>query len=327
MSEPIPSAQPRRVLVTGATGFVGTHVFRELGRHLPDGCELIGCSRNSCMLQGGRVSVALDISDSARIEEAICELRPTNVVHLASVTTLREAGEDPAKTWQANVMGPLHIGRALVKHCPGAQMLYIGSAEVYGGAFSKGAVDEKTLIAPHNTYAYTKAAAELLLSELSRTGLAVVRARPFVHIGPGQSDRFAISAFASQIARIEHGMQEPVLFVGNLDNQRDFLDVRDVAAAYVAIVKQGRDLPNDLVLNLASGKARTIRSALNDLLSLAKVPIEVRIDPERMRPSETPLVLGDATLAKELLGWEPRIPWMQTLKDILDDWRERKVSS
>lgn len=321
------TAPPQRILVTGATGFVGTHLLRELGAHLSGKDRVIGGSRHGGPLPEGLESVSCDMTDLARIEEVVREIRPTNVVHLASTTTLREADDAPARTWQVNVMAPLRMGQALAKYCPGAQFIYVGSAEVYGGCFAAGAVNEDAPLAPLNTYAYTKAAADLLIGELSRAGIRVVRARPFNHIGPGQSERFVLSSFAAQIARIEKGRQESVLSVGNLESERDFLDVREVASAYHAMILQCDSLPRNLVLNIASGRARRIRSVLHDMLALATVPIEVRPDPARMRPSETPLILGDASRAQQILDWQPRIAWEQTLTDILDDWRKRVTTS
>jgi GDP-4-dehydro-6-deoxy-D-mannose reductase len=154
-------------------------------------------------------------------------------------------------------------------------------------------------------------------------GLRVVRLRPFNHTGPGQSADLVIAAFARQIARIAAGLQPPVLQVGNLDPSRDFLDVRDVCAAYVACIERWEALPAGTILNLGSGEPRRVGDVLAELLALAGVAAEVRTEPARTRGQEVARVVADAGRARALLGWAPRIPWSQTLRDVLEDWRGR----
>jgi GDP-4-dehydro-6-deoxy-D-mannose reductase len=175
-----------------------------------------------------------------------------------------------------------------------------------------------------NAYAATKAAADVMLSQMARQGLRVIRLRPFNHTGAGQSPQFVAPAFASQIARIEHGAQPPVIRVGELSSRRDFLDVRDIVEAYARTLMAFDDLPNGIAINLASGGSRTIQSVLDDLLSLSKVKVAVEIDPARLRPSEIPIAEGDATRAHTLLGWKPQYAWADTLASVLDYWRAQK---
>lgn len=321
------SASPYRVLITGAAGFVGHHLVTDLLQYLPSDALIIACSRNGSQVGNGAVDIALDVTDAERAEAVIREFLPTNVIHLASISSLVEASKSPGLAWQSNVMGTLHLCEALATYCPGAQFLNVGSSEIYGGSMGTGPATEATLLAPLNVYACTKAAADILVGQFGQRGLSVVRVRPFNHLGPGQSERFVVASFAAQIARIEKGLQEPIIRVGNLDAERDFLDVRDVVAAYRSIILKGTALAKNVVFNIASGRARRIREALDGLLELAARPIAVQPDPSRMRPSETPLVLGDAGRARALLGWAPRYSWRQTLSDILDDWRYRVSSS
>lgn len=321
-----PDAEAPRIMVTGASGFVGRYLVEALVRRLPQGGRVLACSRDE-----GRAAwpdavepVRLDLTDAGQIDEAVRRFMPSHIVHLAGVSTLAEAAADPDKTWRINLFGTLRLAEALARHRPGGCFVFIGSSEVYGRSFQGGrAVDETALPDPTNLYSSTKIAADLAVGQMASDRLTVVRARPFNHIGPGQREDYAVSAFAAQIARIERGLQPPVMRVGNLESERDFLDVRDVVEAYCRIVERSSQLPNGVVLNIASGVPRRIRSVLDELLTLARIPIEVTTDPTRMRPSDTPLVLGDAGRARDLLGWTPAQPWMDTIADILEYWRRR----
>ena len=171
----------------------------------------------------------------------------------------------------------------------------------------------------------TKAAADLALGAMAGDGLRVVRLRLFNHTGPGQSEDFVLPAFARQIALIESGRQAPPLRVGGLDSRRDFLDVRDVCDAYVACLRCEHDLAPGAVMNIASGVPRRIGDILDALLDLAGLKTEVATDTARLRGASIASASGDATRARQLLDWEPRIPWQQTLADVLADWRARVV--
>ena len=186
------------------------------------------------------------------------------------------------------------------------------------------ALDETAALAPLNTYGATKAAADLALGAMAaERGLRCVRVRPFNHTGPGQSADFVVPAFAQQVAKIAAGRQEKVLQVGALEPMRDFLDVRDVCAAYAAVLTRREELAPGTILNIASGQARRIGDVLQELMAAAGVEAEIRTEARRMRPSDIAVAAGDASLARRLLGWSPRIGWSQTLADVLADWRAR----
>jgi GDP-4-dehydro-6-deoxy-D-mannose reductase len=179
---------------------------------------------------------------------------------------------------------------------------------------------ESAPLQPENPYAASKVAAETYAAVWWRLyGLDVVIARPFNHIGPGQDARFVVPSFARQLAEIAAGAP-PLLSVGNLDAQRDFLDVRDVAGAYVALLANGRA---GGVYNVCSGRAVAIREVLRQLITIARVPVEVRDDPERLRPSDIPVLRGDASALRAETGWSPAFSLAASLRDIYADARER----
>ena len=300
---------PRRILITGATGFVGRHLTPALGITYPDAALL---------------TPAIDIRDKEIVATTVQQNSPDVCIHLAAVSTVRGAEQDEEQAWQVNLHGTLHIGRAILRHAPDCLMLFVSSADAYGHSFRAGIpVSEDVALAPMSTYGATKAAADLALGSMAEHGLRCVRLRPFNHTGPGQSEQFVVASFARQIARIAAGLQPPLLEIGNTDTRRDFLDVRDVCAAYVACIGRAAALVPGTILNLASGHARKIGDILGQLQRIAGVSVETRIDPSRVRKSDVASASGSATLARETLGWAPVIPWEQTLHDVLDDWRGR----
>lgn len=305
---------PSRILVTGASGFVGGHLIPRLNAAFPK-VELILCDVGK---------MGPDITDANAVQRLIRESRPDACVHLAAVSTLSAARSTPARTWQVNLHGTLSLADSILHEVPGCVLLYVSSAEIYGDSFRAGTrLDERAVLAPTNTYAASKAAADLALGALVPQGLRVVRLRPFNHTGPRQSQDFVIPAFARQVALIAAGLQPPRLSVGSLDPQRDFLDVRDVCSAYIACLQRSDELAPGTILNIASGTPRSIRSILRELLELAGVTANVETDTSLVRPAELPITWGDATAARVALSWSPAISWEQTLCDVLDDWRAR----
>lgn len=308
-------ASARRILVTGAGGFVGRWVLARLAALMPEAAVLAA---------GHGAPVALDVTRPGEVDALVARFRPTAVLHLAGLSSPVRARADARAAWDVNLFGTLNLAEAVLRHAPGARFVHAGSSEVYGAGAgaSGGATGEGALLAPLHPYATTKAAADLLLGEMAAAGLRAVRFRPFNHTGPGQSDAFAIPAFAARIAAAERGGGEAVIRVGNLEARRDFLDVRDVAAAY-ALALAAPSLERGVVLNLASGEPRRLGDALDALLAMSRVPIRVERDAALLRPSDVPVTRGDASRARALLGWRPTIPWEQTLRDVLDDCRAR----
>jgi GDP-4-dehydro-6-deoxy-D-mannose reductase len=298
-----------RILVTGAHGFVGPHLIAALTAEFP-AAEI-------------RAATA-DVTDMTSVSDEVRSFVPEICFHLAAVSAVPQANRDPLGAWRVNLHGTLHLAAALQSHAPDCTLIFASSAEAYGLSFNSGGpVTEAAALAPASTYGATKAAADLALGALAQAGLRVIRVRPFNHIGRGQSDNFVVASFARQIALIEAGAQAPALSVGNLKAARDFLDVRDVCAAYVACCIRARELPRDAIINIASGHARRIGDVLQTLLGLTPVSVEVVADPARMRVSDIPVAAGNNELAGRLLGWKPSIAWSDTLSEVLDDWRVR----
>ncbi|MCZ6861788.1 MAG: GDP-mannose 4,6-dehydratase [Alphaproteobacteria bacterium] len=321
------SMSTMRVLITGARGFVGPYLMEALRRACGGDVAVIATSK-----EGGTHPVfgqteALDVTNETAVGAIIARHQPTHVIHLAAVASRSAALADPKNAWRVHVQGALNMAHAILDEAPDCRLLHVGSGLVYGESAKSGLpLDETALLAPVDDYAVTKAAADLALGALARRGLKVLRMRPFNHTGPGQEEAFVVPAFAMQIARIEAGLLPPVIRVGNLDAERDFLDVRDVARAYALAMRNADDLEPGAILNIASGLSRRIGDILDHLLRLARVKITVQTDPARLRPSDLPCIIGDASRARMRLGWALEYPFEETLAAMLDDCRARVAS-
>ena len=316
------SGEPgHRILVTGAGGFVGGWLLRELRVRLGEADRIVSTYRDANEAKADPGGIVLDLADRDAIGRTVAQTRPTALIHLAAISAVGAVARDPDAAWDVNVKATHHLATALLQHAPQARFIQIGSGEVYGGSAAAGAdlIDEAAPLQPHNLYAVTKAAADLLIGQMAAQGLDAVRFRTFNHTGPGQATDFAVPAFAAQIARIEAGLQEPVIFVGDLAAMRDFCDVRDVVRAYAqAALARRRPAP---VINLAGGHSCSVRSVLDRLLALSDATIEIHVDPARLRTPEPPRPDVDVSLAGKTLGWRPEIPLEETLRDVLDHWR------
>lgn len=302
----------RRILVTGATGFVGRHLMPALREAFPHAAV---------------VSAGFDVADASAVEAGVAGAEPDALVHLAAVSAIPAARQDPGRAWAVNLHGTLNVARAVQAHAPGAVLLFASTSDLYGASFRSGApLAEDALPAPLNTYAATKAAADLALGAMAAEGLRAIRVRPFNHTGPGQSPAFMVPAFARQVARVRAGLQPPVLHVGALDPWRDLLDVRDVCRAYALCLRHAGALAPGAVLNVCSGEPRRVGDVLAALMAAAGVQAEVQTDAGRLRPTDIPRAAGNAALARRVLGWAPAVPWDQTLQDVLADWQARVQS-
>jgi GDP-4-dehydro-6-deoxy-D-mannose reductase len=252
----------------------------------------------------------------------VSEVQPDYILHLAAQSFVPSSFADPWDTLQNNIRAQLNLLEAVRRSESHVRVLVIGSNEEYGTPRPDELPQtEESPLRPNNPYAVSKVAQDFMgLQYHLAYGLPVVRVRPFNHTGPGQTPRFVVPAFASQIARIEAGLQEPVMKVGNLEVSRDFTDVRDIVRAYHLAVTQGE--PGE-VYNLASGRAQSVRGLLDMLLSYSQVEIRVERDPELYRPVDVPVGYGTALKFHRLTGWKPEIPFAQTLQDVLAYWREQ----
>jgi GDP-4-dehydro-6-deoxy-D-mannose reductase len=316
------SFAPSRVLVTGATGFVGRHLLAALRAAFP-AAELVPAGRTGESGDGDSAPVrAFDLLDAEGVAELVADVRPDACIHLAAASAVAESFAEPDTAWWANVDGTRALAAAVMRHAPECRLLHVSSGEVYGLSFNGGApLDEGAPLRPANPYAAAKAAADIALGEMALRGLRVVRLRPLNHVGPGQSPRFAVAAFARQIARIEAGTQPPVVRTGALDRARDFLDVRDVCDAYVSALERADALPAGTVLNIASGRLRRLDGVLADMLRIAGVEAGVAQESAAPRPTDLAATPCSSGAARSALGWAPRHRWEETLAGVIDFWR------
>ena len=314
------------ILVTGAAGFVGSHLLTLLDRTAPAGATLAAWRRPTASRgQAPRPTPAddrvtwreVDLLDPTAVTSAITETRPTQVYHCAGVANVGGSWSNNHATLRTNVLGTEHLLTALRDHSAPARVLLPGSALVYRPSAS--AIDETAPLGPVSPYGLSKLAQEMLgLAAARQDGTTVFVTRSFTHVGPGQALSYAASSFAEQIARIEAGRAESVLSVGNLEARRDLTDVRDTVRAYQLLMTRGTPATP---YNVCSGTAHPIQEVLDGLLANAGVEVTVRRDPSRSRPNDNPLLLGDRSKIARELGWSPEIPLSRTLSDLLDYWR------
>jgi GDP-4-dehydro-6-deoxy-D-mannose reductase len=314
-----------RVLITGVAGFVGGHLAEWICHEQP-AAEVYGLLRPHGSAPAGipgRVAlIEADLDDPASVEASLDIVRPDRIVHLAAQSSVHLSWSEPAATLRTNVHGLLHILEAVRRRSLSPRILVVGSAEEYGVVDPKDLpLTEEAPLRPNSPYAVSKVAQGFLAFQYAAAfGMGIVRTRTFPHTGPGRADHFAESSFARQIAEIETGDRPPVLQVGNLEAVRDFADVRDVVGAYWALLDAGQA---GEVYNVCTGRGARIRDLLHKLIEVAGVDVEVRVDLERLRPSDIPVLVGDPRRLREATGWEPRIPLDVTLRDLLDHWRKR----
>jgi GDP-4-dehydro-6-deoxy-D-mannose reductase len=251
------------------------------------------------------------------VQQAVQKIKPDLVYHLAAQSSVPDSWKEPAKTFEVNVLGTIHLVEALKANQKKCTLLVVESGEVYG----KGErLTEESPLSPQNPYAASKAAQDLALYPyLQNPFLKIIRVRPFNHIGPGQDTRFAVAHFAYQIAAIEAKKMPPEIHVGNLKPKRDFTDVRDVVRAYQLLAKKGKA---GEVYNLCSEKLVSIERILKKLLSFSREKIKIKIDPQFCRKNDILWIAASAKKLKKTTGWEPQIPLEQSLIDTLNFFRE-----
>lgn len=275
----------------------------------------------------GRLQVReANIVDGESLVAAISDIRPDWVYHLAAVSSVRQSLEDPAEAFQVNTVGTRNLLEAV--RCIGItpRILVVSSAEAYGDSANLGRpLREEDPLLPVSPYGASKAAAEAVASRYVREfNLEIIRVRPFPHTGPRHSPQFVFPDWARQMAEAEDGRRPPHLHVGNLDVRRDISDVRDVVAAYQLALERG---VAGAVYNVCSGRVYTLRDVLQVLTGLSRLEVEVRAEPERLRPQDLRVLVGTPQALHACTGWEAATPLRQTLEDLLTYWRSRLHTS
>lgn len=317
-------AIPSRILITGFTGFVGGYLVEQCRIRYPQ-AALFGVSEHSTFstalpaLREVKLLVA-DIMQPEALRQVVAGSQPDLVIHLAAQSSVSASWKDPLGTLQVNAGGTIHLLEALRCEQLTPRIVLVGSGEQYGMIRPEdNPIREECPFRPGNPYAVSKVAQDLYgYQYFAAYGLPVLRARPFNHFGPRQASTFVVANFARQIALIEAEKAEPVLYVGNLQAQRDFLPVEDVVAAYLALAEQGR--PGE-AYNIGSGSACSVRAILDLLLTFANKPISLREDPARLRPVDVPLLVADTARLRAHTNWKPAVPFEFALQRTLDYWR------
>ena len=296
----------KRLLVTGKDGFVGSTLTR-----------MLAIEPALADWSAAPLAPDFDILDEGASDRIVRDSKPDAVLHLAAQSSVALAFRDPAATLRINLVGTLNLLRALKQSGFSGPLVFVSSGDVYGIVPEAALpISESRLPEPRNPYAVSKIAAEVLCYQWAVTeGMRIVIARPFNHIGPGQSEHFAIPVFARQIAEIRKGLRAPVVEVGDIDVTRDFTDVRDIVHAYFALIERGSSGER---YNVCSGVERTVRSLVETLIELAGVEVEIRRDPALMRPAEQRRAVGDASKLYAATGWRAQTPIRESLAAVLD---------
>jgi GDP-4-dehydro-6-deoxy-D-mannose reductase len=310
-----------RVLILGATGFVGRHLLAECRSR---GDEIVATYRvgETIPESTGADWLPVDLLEEPTIRRAVEAARPEGVVHLAAQASVALAHEDPFGTFRVNAEGSYRVLHAVSELARRSRVILVSSAEVYGKVAPEDLpVTEEHPMNPRTPYGVSKTCAEIAACQaVEAWGIEVVRVRPFNHVGPGQRTGFVAPDFASQVASIERGDCEPVLRVGNLSSRRDFTDVRDIARGYRDALEGARA---GSAYNLCSNTAVAIEEIVSFFVSRSSAPIEIRQDPKRVRPVEVLEIRGVALRAERDFGWEPKISFEQSLAEVLEEWRFR----
>jgi GDP-4-dehydro-6-deoxy-D-mannose reductase len=312
-----------RILITGVSGFVGGHLSKHLLETHPE-VEIHGTvfGDRPDHLSPAIICHALNLKDEQDSLRLIADVRPDAIYHLAASAVVHRSFNSPWETIENNTRAQLNVILGCIAAQIAPRILIVSSGEVYGvDQDSQHPTGEDAPMRPANPYGVSKVTQDMLgLQYFLSHHLPIMRARPFNHIGPGQHIGFVATDFASQIAKIEIGLQEPVMRVGELSAERDFTDVRDIARAYHLIVERGT--PGE-VYNVASGRTYSIRFLLDTLLSYSSAQIQVQSNAATVHSSGVRRSWGDSSRLRHATGWQPSIPLEDTLRDVLNDWRER----
>ena len=318
-----------RALITGISGFVGSHLADFL---LSKDIDVFGTIRWRSQLQNIRhimdkiTLVEADIRDSFSLMKLLKQVNPEYIFHLAAQSFVPTSWTAPAETLETNIIGTVNLLEAVRESECDAKIHIAGSSEEYGYVLpNEVPTDETAPLRPMSPYGVSKVAADLLGFQYHRSyGLKIVRTRAFNHTGPRRGEPFVCSNFAKQIVEIEKKLQPPIINVGNLTAKRDFTDVRDIVRAYWLALQK---CEYGEIYNICSGETRTIQSILDLLLEKTNITIKVEQDPKRLRPSDVLVLQGDYSKFRRQTGWKPEIPFNQTIEDLLNYWRALVVEN
>jgi GDP-4-dehydro-6-deoxy-D-mannose reductase len=316
-----------RVLITGITGFAGSHLAEYiLSNH--SRVDVFGIVRwrsrmdNILHIQDKIKLVEADLKDMVSLRAVLADVKPDRIFHLAAQSFVPTSWKCPAETLAINAIGEINLFESILALNQAPKIQIAGSSEEYGQVFSNEIpMKETNPLRPLSPYAVSKVAQDLLAFQYHKSyAVRAIRTRGFNHTGPRRGDVFVTSSFAKQIAEIEQKKRPPVIHVGNLEAKRDFTDVRDMVRAYWLSLEKGVE---GEVYNIGSGQAYSMQEVLDLLMSLSRSKMEVKVDPARLRPSDVPVLLSDSSKFRALTGWRPMIPFKQTILDLLNYWRER----
>ena len=309
-----------KALIIGAAGFVGPYLAYAVKQYI--NCEIVATKleHEKILIPEARIE-NLNILNVSEIVDILNDEKPDYIFHLAAQSSVANSWNDPALTVDINIKGSLNLLNAIRNLNEQPKVLIIGSGEEYGYISEDMIpIKENADLFPGNVYAVTKATQNMMATIYAKAyGMKLVMTRSFNHMGPRQTPQFVISDFCNQAVRIEKGLQEPIIYVGNLDSRRDFTDVRDIVRAYTLLIQYG--IAGE-TYNVGSGNAKTIQSILDLILSKSERKIEVKVDRKKLRPIDVPIIEADISKIYRDTGWKPEISLETTVEDMLNYWRE-----
>lgn len=308
-----------KALIIGAAGFVGSYLAKSLKQDY--GMEVAATKlpfENLGDIDGEVYD--LDILKKEDIVELLMSVRPDYILHLAAQSSVSVSWKNPGLTIDVNIKGSVNVLDAVRELYYKPRVLLIGSGEEYGHIKpDETPIKEDNHLRPGNIYAATKACQNMIANIYAKAyDMELMMVRAFNHIGPSQAPMFVVADFCKQVAEIEAGLREPIMYVGNLAAKRDFTDVRDVVRAYGILVQKGQ---SGETYNIGSGQAIAIQEILNRIISFSSATVDVKVDPNKLRPVDVPIIEADITKISELTGWKPEISLEQTIQETLDYWR------
>lgn len=310
-----------KALIIGAAGFVGSYLAKSLKEDY--GMEVAATKLPFEKLDGIDAEVYdLNILNKEEIVELLMSVRPDYILHLAAQSSVSVSWKNPGLTVDVNIKGSINVMDAVRELYFKPRVLLIGSGEEYGHIKpDETPIKEDNHLRPGNIYAATKACQNMIANIYAKAyDMELMMVRAFNHIGPSQAPIFVVADFCKQVAEIEAGLREPVMYVGNLGAKRDFTDVRDVVRAYGILVQKGQA---GETYNIGSGHAITIQEILDKIISFSTAKVEVKVDPNKLRPVDVPIIEADISKINELTGWKPEISLDQTIQETLEYWRNK----